>query len=407
MSASQKEWFFGDVQDPKQFEFNDGDIDLIKEIVKHVIAIVDQPRVNSNTGHFRNEKNAKQKKKTNTSKLYETALGLVYGFENDQIENGVEMPTDFDKAYLTEALFNKVSIELIKYVRDEFQPKRNLAITMVKADVNIDERTATGSYLCCFCEDETIGVVKVFCKSIDSASWAMSNLNTHMNRHHTEEYKRVKANDISPKKRRKQTTNVSNGQQDLKRIVIHQLSNQIKKLEISAGLDESNSGDEDILKVIGSNESSCLFRALVHQLYCKYDMTSASNLRSQVVEYIKKNSDDFKDVLLRRVECMNEKKKGKKITINAFVEKHLNKLSTYGGSETVFATKEMFKVNIITIDGNGSLVLPICFNRTYDQTLIICSNGEFYYQSVVSIPHDVINQISDDVVAKFDSTKTI
>lgn len=407
MSASQKVWFFGNVQDPKRFEFNDGDIDLIKEIVKHVTTIVDQPRVNSNTGHFRNEKNAKEKKKKNSSKLYETALGLVYGFEKDQIENGLENPTDFDTTELTKFLFNKVRIELKKYVRDEFQPKRNLNITMVKADVNIDERTATGSYLCCFCENETIGTVKVFCKSIDSASWAMSNLNTHMNRHHSEEYQRVKMYDTFPKKRRTQTTNVSNGQQDLKRIVIRQLTNQIEKLEMSVGLGESKSKDEDTLKVMGSNESSCLFKALAHQLYCKCDMTSASNIRSQAVEYIKKKFNDFKDVLQRRVERMNEKKKGKKITINGFVEKHLNKLSTYGGSETVFALKEMYKVNILTIDGNGSLVLPMCFNQTYDRTLIICSNRGFYYQSVVSIPPDVINRIADDVVAKFDSPKTI
>lgn len=404
MIGLQKEWFFGNVKDPKQFEFNDGDIDLIKEIVKHVATIVDEPRVNSNTAYFRNEKNAKQKKKINTSKLYETAIGFAYGFEHGQNENDLEIPTDFDTKELNEVLLNKVNIELEKYVRDEFEPKRELTIDMVKAtDVNLDERTAKGSYFCCFCEDETDGTVKVFCKSIDSASWAMSNLNTHMKRHHSEEYALVKTNDKAPKKRRKNTQKVPNGQQKLKQIIIRQLTDQLKKLQISAGLDKtpSETDDDDILKVKGINEGSCLFKALCHQLNSKSDEIAAKELRSQVVEYIKRNPNQFKDVLEKRIERFNAKKRGKKISTNDFLAKKLIKGDTYGGSETVLALKEMCKINIITIDGNGSLVLPICFNQTFNRTLIICSNGDFYYQSVISIPPDVINQISDDVAAKF------
>lgn len=407
MTAQQKEWFFGDKHDPKQFEFNDGDTDLIKEIVKHVTTIVDKPRVNSNTAHFRNEKNAKQKKKINASKLYETALGLVYGFENDQADNNEEIPTDYDTKELNEVLFNKVNIELEKYVSNEFQPEREFIIDMVKVlEVNEDERAAKGSYFCCFCENETVGTVKVFCKSIDSASWAMSNLNTHMKRHHSEEYMRVKANDKSPKKRRKNTQNKSNDQQNLKQIVIRQLTDQMKKLAISCGLDKQTdelcSSDTDILRVKGINEGSCLFKALCHQIDSKSDESSATNLRNQVIEYIKSNMAHFKDVLERRVDRYNVgKKRKRKLTIDEFVVNHLKKQNTYGGSETVLALKEMFKVNIITIDDKGLLVLPICFNQTFKRTLIICSNGEFYYQSVVSISSEVIKQISDDLAAKF------
>lgn len=158
----------------------------------------------------------------------------------------------------------------------------------------IDKRTASRLYFCCFYDNGAIGNMRVFCKSIDSASWAMSNFNTHMNWHHDESI----------------NANVTSCQQDLKQIVICQWTDQIEKLEIAFELnktpDESSSGIEDVLKVIGTNESICLFkviRSIANPMWHHFQTFEAQSLTTSR----KKKLDDFKDVLQRRAKHMNEK----------------------------------------------------------------------------------------------------
>lgn len=200
-----KGWFFGTSLDPKQFDFNNGDSDLIKQMVKQVKSIVDHPKENANTGYFKNEKNAKQKNKVIQTRLYETALGMAYGFESEIKQNLIKA---IDTKDLIEILFHKANIEMEKYEDEDFKAKRALTKEMIKVfDVNDVAGTAEGFIFCCFCEDESYGIVKVFCKSINSISWTLSNYKTHMNRQHEEQYKRaeerLQAN--GPVKKRKMT----------------------------------------------------------------------------------------------------------------------------------------------------------------------------------------------------------
>lgn len=297
-------------------------------MVKHVKSIVDHPKENANTGYFKNEKNAKQKNKVIQTRLYETALGMAYGFESEINQN---LPKAIDTKDLIEILFHKANIEMEKYEDEDFKAKRALTKEMIKVfDVNDVAGTAKGSIFCCFCEDESYGVVKVFCKSINSISWTLSNYKTHMIRQHEEQYKRaeerLQAN--GPVKKRKKTKpNIApksdqiQPQQELEQIISNQITDQINKVKLSMGLTESFGG----LRVLKTpKDANCLYFSLCHQLFQKVEFKMIKEMRLDVVEYIESNFDKYLEVLEKRVQQLKEKKRYAKITPRSFVGNHLN-----------------------------------------------------------------------------------
>lgn len=73
----------------------------------------------------------------------------------------------------------------------------------------------------------------------------------------------------------------------------------------------------------------------------------------------------------------------------------------YGGIETFIAVKDKFQANVITLNMDGEILPPLCFNHTFNQTLVLCCAGDQFYKSVVNIPPNMIETISKDIAAKF------
>lgn len=406
---SQKNWFFGNSDNPMEFKFNDGDLLLIRQIVKFVVSIVDQPRENANTIHFKREKNAfvkGQKNKHSHDRIYQTLFGHAYGYEIEKVDIEREKTRkNVTEKELSDALFQGAKSELEKYISDTFKPEREITqdnITNVKID--FDLRKATGAIICCFCENH----VAVFSKSIDSLNWTFSNLATHMSRWHEEEYKRLKTSESPKKKRKIQNNAESNQDQIFKKNVSDQMAEQVKTVRISCGIDDPIGSDEDIdFKVLAtSNESQCLFIALCHQLHQNTADKEILKLRKEISNYIKTNIKSYEQIMQSRIEQMRKDKKTFKVTSRSFAANYLSKNDIFGGIETVKAVSDKYRVNIITIDDGGTVIPPIFFDKTFGRMLLICFRGDSHYQSVVNASPSFIASISNQLFEEFKKKTT-
>lgn len=393
-----KEWFFGKIENLKEFDFNHGDRDLIDVIVNHIRTIGVDDKVIAK--HYKDIKNLKSKKKFSGNQIFETEFGQAYG--NNVEEHDNKLP-DEGMTDLRDILFNKANIMFEKYESDDFQKKRVFNNEMVKiSDVNSEKGTALGIVLCCFCEENAPkSDVRVYCKSIASGSWTLSNITTHMTRQHNAEIPRSKQLP-SPKKKKTQSNDTSldsTDEESLKQIVIDQISDQMKKIGESMNLKK----DKDNFKVVTTpRESHCVFTSLCHQLFHKLTVGMVPKLRKDVVLHITQNIERYEPMIQKRIgEMKIAPRKKSKITPRIYLEKYLSKPTTFAGTETFLAVKELYNVNIVTLDDEGSLVAPACFNRTIDRTLLICSIDEFYHKSVVYISTDMIETISDSIVSLF------
>lgn len=122
-----------------------------------------------------------------------------------------------------------------------------------------------------------------------------------------------------------------------------------------------------------------------------------SNLRNEVITHIKKNLEHYETVLVERVKEIKKDKKASKTTTRSFVTNHLKQSSTFGGPETIMAIKEIHKVNIITVDEDGTVLPPVDFDQTLNRTLLICFKGGFHYQSVANANKFVVDDLTKQI----------
>lgn len=435
----QKSCFFGIfAADPTKFQFLMGEIKLIKALSKGVRLIIDDPVENSNLDVFSMRNGIKKKNKC--SQMWSSVFGTVYG---DMRASG--KLEDADKAsQLHNKLFMTAQKQLKKHESKTLQPKRVFEKESVKVTTN-SNGTATATIACIFCNEESFPV-KVWCGSIDSASWSLSNLITHIQRHH-QKPKRVnhtlknivtelKIEPVNKADARQKQSKESNDEtesqnndltQGYEDILFDQLSAQVIRMMNTS----EQAGEVECTYVLGAGSSSteksrtmkycraaadgnCLFSSLCHQIFFS-KLTSpehkknVNELRAAVVQHISAHFEQFEHELRGRV---FEKKNGPidvHMECRRFLTQCLPTDGYWGGSETLKAVSELHNVNIVIITDDGKTHLPCKFSADRQRSVIVFYHGtneknnseNIHYDSVIELSMAQISTISKQLIAAY------
>lgn len=166
-------------------------------------------------------------------------------------------------------------------------------------------------------------------------------------------------------------------------------------------------------------DGNCIFGALVHQLFqlvlgSEEHKNAVSNMRNDVVEYIKSNLDKFKSEI---VGCIYNQTKtdGKikdfKAEAKCFLDNHLSKDKKWGGRETLKAVSLKYNANIMVIDENGAISFFNGFQPDFERTLLLAyrlnqlygvsgtGGPRNHYDSIANIDAEIIIKIAETLAA--------
>lgn len=171
---------------------------------------------------------------------------------------------------------------------------------------------------------------------------------------------------------------------------------------------ENQSYDINITEV--KSDGNCMFRAIVHQLlFVKCNTTQHDSLtvelRRKVVRHIEANLEDFKRVIQLRIGCGKD-------AIDDQLVKFLNDLrqnGNWGGMETLYAVKDIYRVNIVVFNEQGPFYYIYGFKNEFKRTIFLAykigsvKNGEKiynHYDSIHSIDEDLLYKCANDLSTK-------
>lgn len=206
-------------------------------------------------------------------------------------------------------------------------------------------------------------------------------------------------------------TGVDMNTSNLRKSIYHQISEQISKINDYVILNNEKEeamkfkidGAEHILNVVQvQGDGSCLFRAIIHQLYGDKVNSSKHNdlarkLREDVVEFIKTHFGHFIEDIRERVEnregVSNENIDTK---CEKFVSLELKNEVTWGGGESIRAASFLYNVNILIFNEQENFYYANGFNPHFETTIclayrlpkVIFPNGNetrIHYDSISNI----------------------
>lgn len=161
-----------------------------------------------------------------------------------------------------------------------------------------------------------------------------------------------------------------------------------------------------------AKDGNCLFASLAHQLeYHKINSMNhnsfTASLRRKVVDHITQNFDQYKHLLELRFDATNNKQDGLE-----FVSTNLCNQGAWGGTETILAVSNMFKVNIIIFNERGSFYFATGYNSKYERSIFLAyrigsqsKDGKFeynHYDSVCEINESLLYKCVKDLGGKLD-----
>lgn len=159
-------------------------------------------------------------------------------------------------------------------------------------------------------------------------------------------------------------------------------SNSEKK-ESMEFLMNDNSTKLDVIKA--KRDGNCLFSSLGHQIFLhkmnsKDHKQNTLELRTSVVDHIKKNLPEFSFIISGRIQEEEEvifgqvQTKSNEVTDNdciEFLDKKLNRPGFYGGTESLKAVSNIHKVNIMIFNELGDPYFPLGFNENFKRSVFI------------------------------------
>lgn len=163
---------------------------------------------------------------------------------------------------------------------------------------------------------------------------------------------------------------------------------------------------KSLVKVVKIDaDGNCLFYALAHQLFyvkknSKQHIELADKLRRQVVEHVCNNIDPFLHGLKDRlIEYRLEWKDDLRGSCLRFVREEISKDGFWGGEETLKATAEIFRVNILLILDRDTCILGNRFDPTYERALVLSyiamGNTLNHFESICEMINDSqVNYVS-------------
>lgn len=424
--------FFGIYwKSPERFEFGRGDRKFIKELALHVKGKVE----NGDIEYFHRTENGN----TWMKKLISTPIGLFFGSISKQHKlqtaNQSSDSTLNDDNEAKTKTFEANLLQQIEKLNKPYALKGVVQKQETDVCVTVNGNGIKGSVVCCFCENGAKGSkVKIYYqKSASSGSWIKSNYINHLTNVHGEPKKRKGEPKIEPKHVTtnsnldeantsdvmvvseegtidsdpfyKQCCDVLFGQISKQVISMTNttLSNSEKILDFHVRMDMCKKATTRYVKICTiRGDGSCLFGSIAHQLfYHKLNSDDHNSwtkkLRKQVVDYIGKNYLQFKNYLRSRVYSNHPEEKDENKIEEAckhFLEKELPEHHIYGGIESIKAITEIYCVNILTVNEDGSCHMNMTFDKTYDKTIFISFRNNNHFDSVVDIDSATISQFT-------------
>lgn len=275
---------------------------------------------------------------------------------------------------------------------------------------------------CCFCAiPNSNSDVKIYLnKTAFGGNWGLSNLNAHFVLHHTpkqNENSKVVALKIEPctlySEGSRQDSPQKNAFTENSAVQLStQMSIQSIKMVNAAILNKEavqyskTKQNLNAVKICQIEpDGNCLFAAIAHQLNQAKVGSAHHNelteaLKGQVIEHIKGNINAFAGYLRGRVD--EYKSKGDIKNMNAEFQEFLNirlplRLS-WGGSETMKAVTELFKINILVINEFGECKLGHRYQPEYNRSVTLSfssfkSDGNLnHYDSVIEISEEALTK---------------
>lgn len=165
-----------------------------------------------------------------------------------------------------------------------------------------------------------------------------------------------------------------------------------------------------------NKDGNCMFGSLVHQLYfvktnSKEHFDLVAKLRSTVVSHILKDFDRYKSAI--EIDFSNLKEDVADAAVKEYVSTDLSKNGEWGGTESLLAVADIFKVNILVFRENGPFSFSFGFNRNYDRCIFLAyrlggglnENGEpnyNHYETVCAIDEEHLYQCAQYLGSKMD-----
>lgn len=161
-----------------------------------------------------------------------------------------------------------------------------------------------------------------------------------------------------------------------------------------------------------SKNGNCMFGSLAHQLHLvktnsKEHTDLTAKLRSDVVNHILQDIDRYKRAIEIDFSGLDVDAAAKE-----YISTDLSKNGEWGGSESLLAVINMFKVNILVFQERGSFSFSIGFNPNFHRCVFlayrICGtdeNGEpkyNHYESVCEIDEEHLYQCAQYLGSKMD-----
>lgn len=184
--------------------------------------------------------------------------------------------------------------------------------------------------------------------------------------------------------------------------------------------ENSTSNEVKCCRIRGNGD--CLFASVSHQLFqAKIDSAQhdeyTRKLRSDVVRHIQTNLpsfinclkgrvyEDFENGVKEKVKRIEKSENGKKdydekihALCKSFVDETLAG-GCWGGTESVKALSEIYKVNILFIEDDGTCNMVDRFNEKFHQSILLAyrRNGN-HYESIVAMDNSTITHFAKSFV---------
>lgn len=438
-TEEQKVMFFGlYASNPKDFEYTRGELKLIAAITKNIKETLHTAENREYGLEFFNN----PVKGNWWKNLESTSLGFLYNdtrvFHSNRFPKTKpgENTAQNDIQHLKKSLFNKAEKITNTYKLKNLQQLRDFTENSIFVRI-VGDYSIKGEIECIFCEENSKRV-KVYYQNSSNGHgyWVIANIEKHFIRQHmngiSKPNSRSKTNQKhsisddeftfdesksdggrSQSSRRTVSLKIEpamNECNDIEDNLYTQISKQNIQI-INASLNNSeevldfyshvdleskkNTRTIKMCKIIG--DGSCLYGSLAHQIYYSKigsldHQLQTKKIREMCVNHILTNLDEFKPYLKGRIYDKCEEKNIDIKSINfdkddvytEFVET-LKLHEIFGGIESMKAISDIFKVNIVTINRDGSCHLALRLNISSDRTIFIGYSNKIHYDSIVEI----------------------
>lgn len=461
-TTEQKKIFFGMfATEPTKFEFTRGNKNFIGLIVTTVKEIIESER-NRQAGLAKFNKQTKTKW---FADLYRTPIGLFFADGlNFEVQNTVsttkastKIKKPQDQQQLKKNLFEKAE----KVMSQHKMGRPLFPFSEDSVSVNIENGTLVkGTVICNFCNiDDPKRIVKMYCQqSMGSGYWVPSNLTSHLTKHHSNKQQKSNIETISAYNNNLEGTKSEyiSSSEEIEVEMVHQTEqNRSLTLEIVPVLEyevenliedslflqmskhniqmingslinnekivdffvqiDSELKPSSVIKICKiEGDGSCLYGSLSHQLFsskinsCDH-RTQTINLRKDCVDYLQSNLERMEPYIKGQVYEMCDKRKintkniDLKQEILNFTKITLPSANTYGGMESIKSISELYKVNIITINEDGSCHIG-AFNVKYERMAFIAFRNGNHYDSVVEIDTKTLSMYAHKLASDISRT---